>query len=62
MVPQPTFIVRLYRQAQHEMTGVVEDVRSGRHTPFANAEELWRALSVRPPRSAKRKINLSEPE
>lgn len=61
MVPQPTFVVRLYRQAGREMTGVVEDVRSGRRTPFATAEELWRALSVRPPRRA-RKINLSQPE
>jgi hypothetical protein len=62
MVPQPTFIVRLIRQARHEVTGVVEDVRSGRRTPFANSEELWRALSVPPPRRARRKINLSEPE
>ncbi|MEO8158477.1 MAG: hypothetical protein ABI648_11830 [Betaproteobacteria bacterium] len=61
MVPQPTFIVRLFRQARHEITGVVEDVRSGRRTPFANSEELWRALSVRPPR-ARRKINLSDSE
>lgn len=61
MVPQPTFVVRLYRQAGREMTGVVEDVRSGRRTPFANAEELWRALSMRPPRRA-RKIDLSQPK
>lgn len=56
-----TFVVRFYRQAGRPVTGVVEDVRSGRRTPFANSEELWRALSVRPPRSA-RKVNQSEPD
>jgi len=57
-----TFVVRLYRQSGRPVTGVVEDVRSGRRTPFANSEELWRALSVHPSLSARRKVNQSEPD
>ena len=40
-----TFIVRLYRQSGQTLTGVVEEARSGRRIPFANAAELWTALS-----------------
>jgi hypothetical protein len=43
MDPGSTFI--LYRQARRPLTGVVEDVRSDRRMPFADAEELWRALT-----------------
>lgn len=45
MGPGITFIVRLYRSAASSVTGVVEDVRSGRRIPFSNSEELWKALS-----------------
>jgi hypothetical protein len=45
---ESTFIVRLYRQARRPLAGVVEDVRSGRRMPFADAEELWRALTSNP--------------
>jgi hypothetical protein len=50
MEPGLTYIVRLYRQAGHRLTGVVEDVHSGRRMPFSSVRELWGALS-RTPRS-----------
>ena len=45
MFPKPAFIVRLYRETR-PVAGVVEDLKSGRRTPFANSEELWNALSA----------------
>ncbi len=45
MEPGRTFIIRLYRQTGQTLTGMVEEVRSGRRKPFTNAEELWTALS-----------------
>jgi hypothetical protein len=50
MEPGLTYIVRLYRQTGYRLTGVVEDVRSGRRLPFSSVRELWNALS-RTPRS-----------
>jgi hypothetical protein len=50
MEPGLTYIVRLYRQTGHRLTGVVEDVRSGRRLPFSSVEELWSALSRNPRR------------
>lgn len=48
MEPGLTFIVRLYRQNGRRLTGVIEDVRSGRRLPFSSVEELWSALSRTP--------------
>jgi hypothetical protein len=58
MFPKPTFIVRLYRETR-PAAGVVEDVRSGRRTPFGNSEELWNALSANSHLSRK---NLEQPK
>ncbi len=57
MEPGLTYIVRLYRQTGHRLTGVVEDVRSGRRLPFSSARELWNALA-RSPRN--RSVELDE--
>ncbi|HZP91372.1 MAG TPA: hypothetical protein VFB20_00615 [Burkholderiales bacterium] len=40
-----TFIVRFYRLGQGKPTGVVEDVRTGKRTPFSSSETLWAALT-----------------
>lgn len=48
MEPGLTFIVRLYRQTGRRLTGVIEDVRSGRRLPFSSVEELWNALARTP--------------
>lgn len=38
------YIVRVYRQEQAGMDGVVEAVASGEKLPFHNRDDLWRAL------------------
>jgi hypothetical protein len=45
-----TYVVRIYRQATGvppQPIGVVEQIRSGRRTPFHTMEELWRILTRR---------------
>ncbi|MBL8541828.1 MAG: hypothetical protein JNK68_15905 [Betaproteobacteria bacterium] len=45
-----TYVVRIYRQANGnppQPIGMVEQVRSGRKTPFHTMEELWRILMRR---------------
>ena len=61
MFTKPTFIVRLYREGRQPVGGVVEDVRTGRCTPFGNSEELWNALSANSHLSAK-KLEQPKPE
>ena len=47
-----SYVVRIYRSGRTGMTGVVEDVRTGRTQPFSSVIELWRALRKRSPRPA----------
>ena len=39
-----SYVVRIYRSGRVGMTGVVEDVRTGRSRPFSSITELWDAL------------------
>ena len=39
-----SYVVRIYRSSRAGMTGVVEDVRTGRSPPFSSVNELWDAL------------------
>jgi hypothetical protein len=47
-----SYVVRIYRSSRTGMTGVVEDVRTGRTQPFSSVTELWQALRKRAPRPA----------
>ena len=42
-----SYVIRIYRSGRAGMTGVVEDVRTGRSRPFNSATELWDALRPR---------------
>jgi hypothetical protein len=44
MNPVRSFVIRVYRQSARDFAGVVEDVRTGRSTPFHGFAELWAAL------------------
>ena len=46
-----SYVVRIYRSGRAGMTGVVEDVRTGRSRPFSSVTELWDALRPRSPRA-----------
>ncbi|HJW47537.1 MAG TPA: hypothetical protein VJ484_13775 [Lysobacter sp.] len=45
-----SYVVRIYRSSRAGMTGVVEDVQTGRTQPFSSVTELWQALRKRSPR------------
>ena len=47
-----SYVIRIYRSGRAGMTGVVEDVRTGRTQPFSSVAELWQALRKRSPRPA----------
>ena len=47
-----SYVVRIYRSSSTGMTGVVEDVQTGRTQPFSSVTELWQALRKRSPRPA----------
>jgi hypothetical protein len=47
-----SYVVRIYRSSRAGMTGVVEDVQTGRTQPFSSVTELWQALRKRTPRPA----------
>jgi hypothetical protein len=42
-----SYVVRIYRSSRVGMTGVVEDVRTGRTQPFSSVTELWQAIRKR---------------
>ena len=46
-----SYVVRIYRSSRAGMTGVVEDVRTGRSRPFSSVTELWDALRPRSQRA-----------
>jgi hypothetical protein len=48
-----SYVIRIYRSSRDGMTGVVEDVRTGRTQPFSSVTELWQALRKRSPRPTK---------
>lgn len=39
-----SYVVRIYRSSRTGVTGVVEDVRTGRSRPFSSVTELWDSL------------------
>ena len=47
-----SYVVRIYRSSRTGMTGVVEDVQTGRTQAFNSVTELWQALRKRSPRPA----------
>lgn len=49
MSPVRSYVVRIYRSGRAGITGVVEDVKTGRTRPFSSVTELWDSLR-RPPR------------
>jgi hypothetical protein len=46
-----SYVVRIYRSGRVGITGVVEDVKTGRSRPFSSINELWDALRPRSPRA-----------
>ena len=44
MSPVRSYVVRIYRSGRAGITGVVEDVKTGRSRPFHSMTELWDAL------------------
>jgi hypothetical protein len=38
------YVIRIYRQDQASIDGVVEAVASGEQLPFHNRDDLWHAL------------------
>jgi hypothetical protein len=43
--PEPhAYVVRIYRRTAQWLAGCVEDVRSGRVSPFGSPAELWAAI------------------
>jgi hypothetical protein len=47
-----SYIVRVYRRSPNDprqLVGIVEQVSSGRETPFHSVEELWQILASRQP-------------
>ena len=46
-----SYVVRIYRSGRAGMTGVVEDVMTGRSRPFSSGAELWDALRSRSSRA-----------
>lgn len=43
--PEPhSYVVRVYRRTAQWLAGCVEDVRSGRVSPFGSPAELWAAI------------------
>jgi hypothetical protein len=46
-----SYVVRIYRSGRTGITGVVEDVRTGRSRPFSSVTELWDALRPGSPRA-----------
>ena len=46
-----SYVVRIYRSSRVGITGVVEDVRTGRSRSFNSITELWDALRPRSPRA-----------
>ena len=46
-----SYVVRIYRSGRAGITGVVEDVKTGRSRPFHSVTELWDALRPRSPRA-----------
>ncbi len=47
-----SYVVRIYRSSREGITGMVEDVKTGRSRPFSSINELWRGLRQRPVRPA----------
>jgi hypothetical protein len=50
-----SYIVRVYRRSSDDppqLVGIVEQVRTGRETPFHSIEELWQVLTSRQAGSA----------
>ena len=48
MSPVRSYVVRIYRSGRAGITGVVEDVKTGRTRPFSSVTELWDALRRAP--------------
>jgi hypothetical protein len=48
MSPVRSYVVRIYRSGRAGITGVVEDVKTGRTRPFSSVTELWDALRRSP--------------
>ncbi|GAB3090504.1 hypothetical protein [Lysobacter terrae] len=55
-----SYVVRIYRSSRAGITGVVEDVQTGRTQPFSSVTELWQALRKRP-RPAQPPIGEAQP-
>ena len=56
-----SYVVRIYRSSRVGMTGVVEDVRTGRTQPFSSVTELWQALRKRSLRTGEPRPGESRP-
>ena len=56
-----SYVVRIYRSSRAGITGVVEDVQTGRTQPFSSVTELWQALRKRSPRPAEPRPSEPQP-
>lgn len=46
-----SYIIRIYRQGARNLTGVVEDARTGEQRQFSSMQDLWTLLRRTSPRS-----------
>lgn len=46
MDPIRSFVIRIYRRDRQGIAGLVEDVRTGKSTPFSSLATLWAALTA----------------
>jgi hypothetical protein len=49
-----SYVVRVYRKEQGDMTGTVESVESGEQRSFTTNDQLWRAVYDLPSPSSRR--------
>ena len=53
-----SYVVRVYRQQAGSVAGTVQEVGTGRTTPFRTMEELWQAVRSAPPSSGAEAIGM----
>ena len=56
-----TYVVRVYRKDNGNMTGTVESVESGEQASFHSNEQLWRALYDLPSPRPIRQVDTQRP-
>lgn len=61
MHPIRSYVVRIYRRDRRVVAGVVEDVQTGKSTPFRSFADLWAALTAsRRPRPSEKSASAAD--